>query len=98
MKIKELPPHELIEVQALSLHERRRLFISGYIDHKNQYVVLFRGDGNSVFVNFRFFEPNKKYSPDFSQLSIIDYGHAVKLGDYEASTHSILSISDPDYQ
>ena len=32
------------------------------------------------------------------ELEIIDYGHTVKLGGYEASTRSILVDLDPEYK
>ena len=94
---KSLAPYEMIEVYSLPLSERKNLFIGGCVDHNNQHILLFRGDGTSLTVNFSNFESNAKYSPDFSNLEIIDYGHTVKLGNYEASTKSILIKFDFNY-
>ena len=98
-KLKILQSHEMIEVQALPTHERRRLFISGYVDYKYQNIILFRGDGTSVVVAFDYFKKtNNITEPDFNDFNIIDYGHAIKLGEYEASTRSILIEVDLEYK
>ena len=98
-ELKVLPPHEMIEVQALPLDEKRKLFISGYINYDYQLVVLYRGDGTSIQLNWSFFQDtNAITEPDFHDFEIIDYGHAVKFGKYEASTHSILIARDPEYK
>jgi hypothetical protein len=98
-RIKVLKAHELIEVFAASDKEKRNLFVSGLVVLSRQEIVLLRGDGDEIIAPFNMFVPSGTgCAPDFTQLEIIDYGHTVKLGEYEASTHSILMDLDPDYK
>lgn len=96
--LKVLDTKELAEVLALPATDKRRLITAGYADFTLQHLVLFRGDGTSVIAPFKMFVPNLKTSPDFEALDIIDFGHTVKLGEYEASTRSILIDLDPEYK
>jgi hypothetical protein len=89
---------ELQEVLALPTADKRRLITAGYADFSLRQLVLFRGDGTSVIAPFGMFEPSGTTAPDFNELEFIDYGHTVKLGDYEASTRSILIDLDPEYK
>ena len=93
-----LPSDELLEIQKLTAEEKRRLFQAGYADFTLQQLILFRGDGTSVIAPFAMFEPTPNETPDFHDLEIIDYGGAVRLGGYEASTRSILIELDPEYK
>lgn len=89
----------MIEVQALPLDERSRLIVSGYVDFYYKHIVLFKGNGVPVNARFEMFEKsNFVTEPEFDSLEIIDYGHAIKLGGYEASTRSILIELDPSYK
>jgi len=98
-ELKVLLPHEMIDVQALPTNERKRLFISGYVDYKYHNLILFRGDGSSVVLAFDYFKKtNNITEPDFNDFNIIDYGNAIKLGEYEASTRSILIEVDLEYK
>ena len=96
--LKCLPSNEMIEVLASPNEEKKNLFVSGYVDFTLKQVVLFRGYGVGVSVPFDMFVPDAKYSPDFEQFELIDYGQTVKLGEYEASTRSILYKLDPEYK
>jgi hypothetical protein len=93
-----LKVEELKEVLALPAVDKRRLITAGYADFSLQQLVLFRGDGTSVIAPFGMFEPSGTTAPDFNELEIIDYGHTVRLGSYEASTRSILTDLDPEYK
>jgi len=93
-----LPPNQLFEVQKLTAEEKRRHLQAGYADFTLQQLVLFRADGTSVIAPFAMFEPTPNETPDFHDLEIIEYGHAVRLGGYEASTRSILIDLDPEYK
>jgi len=58
-----------------------------------------RGDRQTVVVPFSLFEETANgVRPDFDALSFTDYGHTVKLGEYEASTDAILYEIDADYR
>ncbi len=87
-----------LEIQRMSANEKRRYFQAGYADFTLQQLVLFRGDGTSVIAPFAMFKPTPNETPDFHDLEIIDYGQAVRLGGYEASTRSILIELDPEYK
>lgn len=93
-----LPPKEMDEILSLPSAEKRRLIVGGYADYTLQHLILFRGDGTSVVAPFSMFEPTPQTSPNFEELDIIDYGNTVKLGEYEASTRSILIDLDPEYK
>ena len=97
-ELRILKIEELKEVLALPATDKRRLITAGYVDFSLQQLVLFRGDGTSVIAPFGMFEPSGTSSPNFNELEIIDYGHTVKLGEYEASTRSILIELDPEYK
>lgn len=92
--LKVLPPIELEVVLSLPESQKRRYFVAAYADFDNKQVVLCRGDGTNIMVAFVLFEPNAATIPDFTNLSIGDYGQTVKLGDYEASARSILLAAD----
>lgn len=87
----------MIEVQALPLDERSKLIVSGYVDFYYKHIVLFKGNGVPINARFEMFVPSN-IEPEFDSLEIIDYGHAIKLGAYEASTHSILIELEPWYK
>jgi hypothetical protein len=93
-----LPSKELEELQRCTAEEKRRYIQAGYADFTLQQLVLFRADGTSVIAPFAMFEPTPNETPDFHALEIIDYGGAVRLGSYEASTRSILIELDPEYK
>jgi len=96
--LKVLSSLELNLIQNLPAVEKRRFLIAGYPDFRLQQLVLFRGDGTSVIAAFTMFEPSGNETPDFHDLEIIDYGGAIRLGKYEASTRSILYDLDPEYK
>ena len=89
-----LPPVELEAILSLPDSQKSRYFVAAYADFDNKQVVLCRGDGTNIMVSFVLFEPNATAIPDFTNLSIGDYGQTVKLGSYEASTRSILLAAD----
>ena len=96
--LKVLQPSELQYVQALPSLEKHNLIVAGYADYGLQQLILFRGDGTSLVAAFSMFEANSVSSPDFRQLEIIDFGTAISLGPYEASTRTILVELDPIYK
>ena len=92
-----LPPEELAE--ALSAENRSDLFIGGTVDSENAVVTLWRGDLRSLAVPFSTFIPSGDgVKPDFKAFSVTDYGHTVRLGEYEAATDAILYEFDSDYR
>ncbi len=92
-----LPDEELGEV--LQSPRRADLFIGGFTDDASHTVTLWRGNLDSITAPFSSFpKSGDGTSPDFSRFVVTDCGQTVQLGDYEASTDSILYENDPDYR
>lgn len=92
-----LDDEQLAEV--LSAGNKADLFISGLVDKSRKRLILRRGDMSHLVVPFAAF--NKALggpAPDWGRLEITDYGHTVKLGDYEASSHGLLYEFDANYR
>ncbi len=96
---KLLPVEELLDVLSAPAREAASLFIAGVADMESQTLALTRGNMKTITVPFSIFKPpGTGVQPDFAQLSLIDYGHTVRLGDYEASSDAILYEVDPEYR
>ncbi len=92
-----LPLEELIKVITGKGAANR--FIGGAADSESRTLALVRGDRQTVVMPFSLFEETADgVRPDFGALSFTDYGHTVKLGEYEASTDAILYEIDADYR
>ncbi|MGO8751999.1 MAG: helix-turn-helix domain-containing protein [Thermoguttaceae bacterium] len=92
-----LPPEELAE--ALFAENKSYIFIGGTVDSENEVVTLWRGDLKSLAVPFRAFASSGDgVEPDFKAFSVMDYGHTVRLGEYEAAADAILYEFDSDYR
>lgn len=96
---KLLPVDELLDVLSAPTREAASLFIAGVADMESQTLALTRGNLKTITVPFSMFKPSGTgVQPDFTQLSLTDYGHTVRLGDYEASSDAILYEADPEYR
>ena len=92
-----LEPKELVEV--LKAPDRADLIVCGMIQSGAAPLTLWLGDLTTLDVPLSFFRRRENGPrPDFARLAIIDFGHAVQLGKYEASTHAILYEFDPAYR
>ncbi|MEX2120596.1 MAG: helix-turn-helix transcriptional regulator [Pirellulales bacterium] len=92
-----LPSEELAEV--LAARNRGDLFIGGTVDRASETVSLWRGNLDSLVVPFSAFPPSgDKISPDFEDFAVTDYGHTIRLGNYEAAGDAILYELDPAYR
>lgn len=90
-----LSPEELGEV--LVAENRANLFIGGIVNSSSKTITLWRGNLSSLTVPFSAFEPSGKGTKaDFGKFAITDYGHTIKLGDYEAASDAILYEFDPE--
>ena len=90
-------PVELAE--ALEAENRMDLFIGGNVDRASQTMTLWRGNLESLTVAFSAFdESGDGIEPDFDQFSVTDYGHTIRLGEYEAAADAILYEYDPEYR
>ena len=92
-----LPPEELAEV--LAAPNKAELFIGGIVDNDSKTLTLWRGDLTTLTVPFTAFPPSGDgITPDFSAFTVIDCGHTVRLGAYEAATEALLYEYDPLYR
>ena len=92
-----LPPEELAEV--LVTENKRYLFIGGTVDSENEIITLWRGDLTSLAIPFSAFTPSDDgIKPNFTAFSVTDYGHTVRLGEYEAAADALLYEFDSDYR
>ncbi|HEY9720882.1 MAG TPA: helix-turn-helix transcriptional regulator [Oscillatoriaceae cyanobacterium] len=92
-----LPDDELFEV--LAAPNREELLIGGFADQSARLVVLYKGNLEPVLVPFDWFTAGPKSpQPDFGRLDVVDYGHYVRLGTYEAATDAILYEFDAGYR
>jgi DNA-binding Xre family transcriptional regulator len=92
-----LPPEELAEV--LAAPNKADLFIGGIVDDDSKTLTLWRGDLTTLTVPFTAFPTSGDgITPDFSAFAVIDYGHTIRLGAYEAATEALLYEYDPLYR
>ena len=96
---KLLPLEELLDVLSAPQSEAAGLFIAAVADPQSQTLALTRGNLKTITVSFSMFPPSGRgIQPDFGRLSLIDCGHTVRLGDYEASSDAVLYEADPEYR
>jgi hypothetical protein len=94
-----LPHSQLIEVRMLPNNQRRGMIVAAFIDLVLDEMVVYNGNEEEFIVPLSFFEPSGDgTAPDFKAIEIIDYGHTVKLGEYEAASRAILYDIDPQYK
>lgn len=71
-------------------------FISGLVDVATHSLVLYRGDLSSVIVPISWFQnPHSPAVADPSKFRIVDWGHSIALGNFEAPSDAILYDFDP---
>jgi hypothetical protein len=93
-----LEREELREVLLAPREEARDLFIGGLYDASTATLSLTRGDFQTIVVPLSLFRPSGTHSPDPTALALRDFGHTIKLGDYEASADAILYEVDLEYR
>ncbi len=92
-----LPPKEL--AQALTAEHAHDLIIGGFVDPKTQALILYRGSFKRFSVPLSIFKPSGAgLAPDATKFAVTDSGQTIRLGDYEASTDSVLYEVDPEYR
>jgi hypothetical protein len=95
---KRLPNDQLQEVLLAPEEDRRDLLIAGTIDAPTKTITLTRGNLATVVCPFSLVLPSGKAKPNFRDFSLVDYGHGIRLGNYEATTDVILWELDADYR
>ena len=92
-----LPLEEL--PTALSGKDAADRFIGGAADAESKTLALVRGNLATLVVPFDYFKVSGDGTrPDFSRLSLSDYGLTIALGEYEAAADGILYEFDPAYR
>ncbi len=95
--VQSLDPDVLADV--VTSEERANLFIAASYDALTQAVVLYRGNLETIVVPLSWFVNAASAAvADPVALAIIDYGHTVQLGDFEAATDAILYEFDSAYR
>lgn len=73
--------------------------VGGSVDVEDGAVTLVRGDLTPIVVPLPMFKTTAQgVAPDPQDFEVIDHGHAIRLGDFEATTDAILYELDPDYR
>lgn len=91
-----LPPEEMREVLSLPADPKppctppNRLAILAKINPRDNTLTLIRGDLVSVLIPLSAFRPNAIEKPDFERLRLVDHGHTVCFGVYEAAVDYAL--------
>ena len=92
-----LPRQEM--VTALTRDDAAGRFIGGSVDPEAETLTLLRGDITALVAPFSLFSAAGDGTvPDFTRLSLTDYGRTVALGDYEAAADAVLYELDPGYR
>ncbi len=95
--VRLLPRAELLEVFAAN--NRAELFIGGVVNAENSYVLLYRGNLEPITVPLTAFRTSGDgIRPNFSDFSVVNFGHSIRFGEYEASTDAILYEFDEEYR
>lgn len=77
-------------IHALLSKNRKNLIIAVSINKTTQAMKLWTGKLTSFTIPFDAFEATKTgILPDFDNISIIDHGQTLKLGNYEVATDAI---------
>jgi hypothetical protein len=94
-----LPYAQLLELKILPDNRRKGIIVAAFVDLLLLEMVVFNANEKEFIIPLSFFKPsgNGVY-PDFHKIEIIDYGHTIKLGDYEAASSAILYEADHEYK
>ncbi len=92
-----LPIGELLDV--LSTTHPEDYLVGGTVDQEAGTLTVYRGDFGRLTVPLSMFEPTTAgVEIDASDFEVIDSGHAVRLGRYEAAADAIFYECDPEYR
>jgi len=95
---KMLPYDQLADVLSAPRETARDLFVGGIVDAESNTLTLVRGNLEGISVPLAMFHASSVASPDFQRLELDDYGHTIRLGEYEAAADAILYEVDVDYR
>jgi hypothetical protein len=84
---------------VLSREDRADFCIGGSIVPRAGFVTLLRGDLSTMNVSLSCFPASGKgLKPDPSQFDVVDHGHTLKFGEYEAPFDTVLYELDRAYR
>lgn len=63
-----------------------RLIIAADVVPELEVVVVLFADRSAKVYDYAWFLPNPTAKPDFTEVSVIDNGQTLRLGDYEVGT------------
>jgi hypothetical protein len=92
-----LPVAEMIEV--LNAQDPRDYIVGGMVDEETGSLTLYRGDFSRLTIPLSIFKPTGtgvEINP--ADFEVIDGGHAIRLGAYEAAADAIFYECDPAYR
>lgn len=91
-----LPTSELVEVLG---SENRTDLLIGATLASDTTAIVYRGNLEPLVVPLSWFRSRHEGPrPDSSKLQVTDFGHTLKLGEYEAATDAILYEFDAEYR
>lgn len=93
-----LPHDQLATVLSAPEDESGDVFIEGLVDSDSDTLVLVRGNRERMTVPLSIFRPSATSRPDFGRFELDDFGHTLRLGDYEAAADAVLYEVDPDFR
>lgn len=86
-------------MKALNTPNRRELIVAGMVNFAAGTLTVYRGDFSPVTVPLSLFKPSGKgVAADPSDFEVIDCGHAIRLGKYEAAADAIFYAGDPVFR
>lgn len=82
------------EMTEAILADENDLLIAGYYDNKNKIIYFLKNDFDVFTQPISIFKPVEEYVADPYKLSFTDYGHTVRLGEYEVASDAIIYDRD----
>jgi hypothetical protein len=91
-----LPNHQVI--RTINSDDAADRVVAGMVDKDAGNLLLYRGDLQPVVAPLDSIKPRLGVEPNFNDFEIIDWGHSLRFGEFEASVDSILYENDADYR
>jgi hypothetical protein len=91
-----LPPEQVMRILGGDAPEDR--VVAGMVDQAAGNLLLYRGDLQPVVAPLESFNARGSVKPNFDDFEITDWGHTVRLGEFEAATDAILYENDSEFR
>lgn len=96
---KLLKKDQMISILSKSINERRDLAIGIQVLKIIKKIRILRGDMEPLYIPMEYFKPNSLgLRPDFNDVEIMEFGHYIRFGEYEASMAGLLYECDKDFR